>query len=107
MTGAILPLKRKTGIKEVYNRPQNKPLRNLGVYRLRGKTLILFKRSEVLAFLFSPESWNLHGPVDYRVSHGNIYAHGEAVGLTDDDLFDTGMTAKPPAGLTSLNSPKI
>ena len=74
----------------------NKPLRNLGIYTLRDKTLILFKRSEVLSFLFTEESWNLRGPVDYRVSHGGIYRHGMFTGCTDEELLDTGLTAKSP-----------
>jgi hypothetical protein len=81
----------------------NKPLRNLGVYTLSDKTLILLKRSESLSFLFSLQNWNLHGPVDYRVSHGNIYYHGERTQFTDDDLLDTGTTAKPPTLLIRLN----
>lgn len=75
----------------------NKPLRDLGIYTLRDKTLILLKRSEELSFLFTPEVWQRHGPVDYRVSHGHIYCHGEPTGLTDEDLLDTGQTAKPPS----------
>lgn len=75
---------------------QNKPLRNLGVYKLRDKPFILLKRSEVLSFLFSLENWQLHGPVEYRVSHGYIYQHGELTHLTDEDLVDTGTTATPP-----------
>ena len=75
---------------------ENKPLRNLGIYKLRDKSLILVKRSEVLSFLFSPELWDFHGPVDYRVSHGSIYCRGELTALTDDDLWDTGLTANPP-----------
>ena len=74
----------------------NRPLRNLGVYKLRDQRLILLKRSDVLSFLFSFENWQLHGPVDYRVSHGYIYSHGELTHLTDEDLSDTGMTANPP-----------
>jgi len=74
----------------------NKPLRDLGIYKLRDKTLIVLKRTEVLSFLFSLDNWNFHGPVDFRVSHGNIYAHGELTHLTDEDLFDTELTAKPP-----------
>ena len=74
----------------------NKPLRNRGVYQLRDRTLILLKRSDVLSFLFTPEGWNLHGPVDYRVSHGSIYCHGDLTGWTDEDLLDTGITANPP-----------
>lgn len=74
---------------------QNKPLRNFGIYKFRGKNLILLKRSEVLSFLFTPENWKLHGPVDYRVSHGNIYHHGEWTSWTDEDLIDTGATADP------------
>lgn len=77
---------------------ENKPLRSLGIYRLRDETLILVKRSEELSFLFSPQNWKLHGPVDYRVSHGNIYCLGQSTGLTDEDLVDTGQTAKPPLG---------
>ena len=76
--------------------PQNKPLRNLGIYKLKDNTLILLKRSEELSFLFSPKHWNLHGPVDYRVSHGEIYRNGELTTWTDEDLLDTGMTAQPP-----------
>ena len=75
----------------------NKPLRNLGIYKVRGQTLILWKRSEELSFLFSEQNWNLHGPVDYRVSHGMIFRHGGSTGETDDDLVDTGLTAKPPS----------
>ena len=81
----------------------NKPLRNLGIYQLRDKTLFLLKRSEELSFLFSPENWKRHGPVDYRVSHGNVYRHGESTVWTDEDLLDTGMTAKPPGGLVRLD----
>jgi len=76
---------------------QNKPLRNLGIYKLLDNTLILLKRSEVLSFLFSPEAWSRHGPVEYRVSHGHIYHHGELTQFSDDDLFDTGLTANPPS----------
>lgn len=75
---------------------QNKDLRSLGIYTLREKTLILLKRSEELSFLFSPENWAFRGPVDYRVSHGGIYRHGESTGLTDEDLVDTGRTANLP-----------
>jgi hypothetical protein len=75
---------------------QNKPLRNLGIYTLRDKTLILLKRSDVLSFLFTEQNWKLHGPVEYRVSHGGIYASGRSTGLTDEDLRDTGMTADAP-----------
>ena len=81
----------------------NKPLRDLGVYKLQDKTLILLKRSEVLAFLFTPERWYFHGPVEYRVSHGDIYCRGEFTLLTDADLLDTGLTANPPALLTLRN----
>lgn len=80
----------------------NKPLRDLGIYILHGKTLILQKRSEVLAFLFSEQNWHFHGPVDYRVSHGTIYAHGEFTLWTDEDLMDTGLTARLPALLTHI-----
>jgi hypothetical protein len=75
----------------------NKPVRDLGIYKLRDKTLILLKRSEELSFLFTPDSWHRRGPVDYRLSHGQIYCHGELTGLTDEDLLDTGMTAQPPS----------
>ncbi|HEU4869312.1 MAG TPA: hypothetical protein VFT08_00505 [Pyrinomonadaceae bacterium] len=79
----------------------NKPLRNYGIYTLLDGAFILFKRSEDLSFLFTFEGWSLHGPVDYRVSHGSIYKHGEPTSWTDEDLFDTGMTANPPR-LSSL-----
>ena len=85
---------------------QNKPLRNLGVYKLKDETLILLKRSEELSFLFSPKHWNLHGPVDYRVSHGDIYQYGELTTWTDDDLHDTGMTASPPNPSILVMTPK-
>lgn len=75
----------------------NKPLRNLGVYKLRHETLIALIRSQKLAFLFSEAHWKLHGPVDYRVSHGGIYHHGVSTGLRDEDLLDTGMTVDAPA----------
>ena len=78
------------------NFPENKPLRSLGVYKLRDKTLILFKRSAYLSFLFTPENWDRHGAVDYRVSHGKIYHHGRKTSLVDEDLIDTGATASPP-----------
>ena len=84
----------------------NKPLRNRGIYKLRDKTLIAFKRSEALAFLFSEENWNLHGPVDYRVSHGGIYRRGLSTGLRDEDLMDTGKTASPPGLSTLFNGKK-
>ena len=79
----------------------NKPLRNLGVYNLRNKTLILLKRSEELSFLFTPETWQFHGPVDYRVSHGDVYCRGELTGWTDNDLVDTGLTATTPPLISS------
>ena len=85
---------------------QNKPLRSLGIYNLRDETLILVKRSEELSFLFSPHNWKLHGPVDYRVSHGNIYCCGQYTGLTDEDLVDTGQTANPPTLSILLNGKK-
>ena len=75
----------------------NKPLRDYGIYTLRDQTLVLLKRSEFLSFLFAEERWNLRGPVEFRVSHGNIYWHGHKTGCTDEDLLDTGMTAKPPS----------
>lgn len=75
---------------------RNKPLRSLGVYKLRDKTVIALKRSEVLTFLFSEENWSRYGPVDYRVSHGSIYRRGLFIGLTDDDLIDTGKSANAP-----------
>ncbi len=74
----------------------NKPLRNLGVYLLLNRTLILLKRTDTLSFLFTPENWQLHGPVEYRVSHGQIFARGMPLTLSDEDLVDTGMTAEPP-----------
>jgi hypothetical protein len=74
----------------------NKPLRNLGIYKLRDKTFILFKRSEELSFLFTEHNWYFYGPVDYRVSHGIIYCRGRSTAWTDDDLSDTGLTANPP-----------
>lgn len=85
--GAVLTMKFHT----------NKPLRDRGIYLLCNKSLILVRRSEALSFLFSEQNWNFHGPVEYRVSHGDIYYHGERTTWTDDDLFDTGMTAKPPS----------
>ncbi len=84
----------------------NKPLRSLGVYTLRDKTLILLKRSEELSFLFSPEHWAFRGPVDYRVSHGGIYRRGQATGLTDEDLVDTGKSANAPATSILINGGK-
>ena len=72
---------------------QNKPLRSLGVYKFHEETLVLWKRSEELSFLFTMHNWNFHGPVEYRVSHGNIYCRGESTGFTDEDLEDTGMSA--------------
>jgi hypothetical protein len=80
---------------------QNKPLRNFGIYKLQDRTLILLYRSDVLSFLFSTENWYHHGPVDYRISHGSIYQHGELTKFIDEDLKDTGLTANPPS-LTSL-----
>ena len=82
---------------------QNKPLRNLGIYKLRDKTVIALKRSEELAFLFSEDNWNFRGPVDYRVSHGGIYRHGQFTGLRDEDLMDTGLAANEPTLSTLLN----
>lgn len=81
----------------------NKFLRNFGVYKLFDEKLILLKRTEELSFLFNEKSWNLRGPVDYRVSHGDIYRRGELTGWTDDDLLDTGMTANPPNELYLKN----
>ena len=73
----------------------NKPLRNLGIYLLRGEKLILLKRSDKLSFLFSERNWIFRGPVEYRVSHGEIYQHGNLTTLTDVDLFDTGLSVNP------------
>ena len=81
----------------------NKPLRNLGLYLLQNKTLILLKRSEELAFLFTQERWDLHGPVDFRVSHGKIFRHGHLTVWTDEDLFDTGFTAQTVKGMFLLD----
>jgi hypothetical protein len=86
---------------------QNKPLRDLGIYLLGDKTLILVKRSERLSFLFSEENWNFRGPVDFRVSHGGIYSHGQLTPWTDEDLLDTGMTANSPSLSTLLDGVKI
>jgi len=71
---------------------KNKALRSLGIYKLRGETLILLKRSEELSFLFNEASWQWYGAVSYRVSHGRIYRRGQSTGLTDEDLIDTGDT---------------
>ena len=87
--------------------PQNKPLRNLGIYTLNDRTLILVKRSEELSFLFTEQNWNFYGPVDYRVSHGGIYYHGELTTWTDEDLRDTGLTADRPNLSTFLDGKKI
>ena len=84
----------------------NKPLRDLGIYKLRDKTLILVKRSEVLSFLFTPDGWQRHGPVEYRVSHGHIYSHGQPTTFSDEDLLDTGLTANPPSLSTLLDGIK-
>ena len=86
---------------------RNKPLRNLGIYKLLDRTLILFKRSEALSFLFSFEGWNRHGPVEYRVSHGQIYQHGNRTPYTDEDLFDTGQTANPPSLSILVDNTKL
>ena len=75
---------------------ENKPLRDLGVYLLLNRTLILLKQTETLSFLFTPENWQLHGPVEYRVSHGHIYARGVLMALSDEDLIDTGKTTDLP-----------
>ena len=72
----------------------NKPLRNLGIYLFQGNKLILLKRSEQLSFLFSERNWIFRGPVEFRVSHGGIYHHGALTMWTDEDLLDTGITAK-------------
>jgi hypothetical protein len=85
----------------------NKPLRNLGVYILHDKTLILLRRSDEISFLFSEHNWHLHGPVDYRVSHGGIYRRGHATVWTDEDLFDTGVTAKPSNGLMPMDAEHV
>lgn len=81
----------------------NKPLRTLGIYTLRDETLILVKHSKDVSFLFSQENWNLHGPIDYRISHGVIYRRGQDTGLTDQDLVDTGKTSNLPTRSTFLN----
>ena len=86
---------------------QNKPLRNLGIYKLRDEMLILLNRSEDLSFLFSQQHWDLHGPIDYRVSHGMIFRHGQLTALIDEDLSDTGMTANAPDPLTYRIFPVI
>jgi hypothetical protein len=72
----------------------NKPLRNLGIYQLHGKKLILLKRSEELSFLFNERNWIFRGLVEYRVSHGGIYHHGELTMWADEDLVDTGITTR-------------
>lgn len=85
---------------------KNKALRSLGIYKLRDETLILLKRSEELAFLFSKTNWQLHGRVNYRVSHGRIYRQGISTELTDEDLTDTGETwnASTPSTLSKARS---
>lgn len=83
----------------------NKPLRNYGIYTLLEGTFVLLKRSDDLSFLFKTDKWNLHGPVDYRVSHGSIYQHGERTVFTDEDLFDTGKTARPPTLFALIDIP--
>ena len=102
----MLHLERQSGVVREMQLRQNKPIRNLGIYKLRDKTLIALKRSEELAFLFSEKNWNLHGPVDYRVSHGGIYCRGLSTGLTDEDLMDTGMTVNAPARSILLKGKK-
>jgi len=89
------------------NLRQNKALRSLGIYKLHEKTLVLLKRSEELSFLFTLQNWNFHGPVDYRVSHGNIYCRGELTGLTDEDLVDTGTSVNTPRLKTFLRGKKL
>ena len=83
---------------------KNKPLRTLGIYQLRDKTLILWKCTEALSFLFTRKNWDLRGPVDFRVSHGKIYSHGRKTALSDEDLVDTGETAKPPSFFVRLRN---
>lgn len=61
----------------------------------RSKRWLL--RQNSFRFFFSEQNWNFHGPVEYRVSHGDIYYHGGRTTWTDEDLLDTGMTAKPPS----------
>lgn len=85
----------------------NKPLRNFGIYTLLDGTFVLVKRSEDLSFLFTFERWSLHGPVDYRVSHGSIYKRGKLTSWTDEDLFDTGQTASPPSLTSLLDVPNL
>lgn len=85
----------------------NKPLRDLGIYELRGKLLILSKQSEALSFLFNEHNWHLHGPVDYRVSHGQIYRRGELTTFSDEDLVDTGRTAYPLTRFTFAGTRKL
>jgi len=68
-------------------------LRNCGIYTLDGLPLVVLKRSDLLYFLFTQKNWNLHGPVEYRVSHGQIYHHGILTSWTDADLVDTGISA--------------
>lgn len=73
-------------------------LRERGVYLLNGIEFVAVKRTTEIFFLFSRENWELRGPVDYRLSHGKIFKHGELTTWGPDDLFDTGQTADSPAG---------
>ena len=102
----MLHLECQSGVVREMQLRQNKPIRNLGIYKLRDKMLIALKRSEELAFLFSEKNWNQHGPVDYRVSHGGIYCRGLSTGLTDEDLMDTGMTVNAPTRAILLKGKK-
>ena len=71
-------------------------LRERGIYTLAGVELVAVKRTEEIFFLFTETSWNLHGPVSYRLSHGHIYERGELTGWDERDLVDTGRTSRPP-----------
>ena len=89
------------------NLVKNRPLRSLGVYKLQDQTFILLKRSEELSFLFTPKHWYFHGPVDYRVSHGEIYCRGDLTIWTDQDLVDMGIDAKPRSLSTLMDGRKV
>ena len=69
-------------------------LRERGIYTLGGTELVAVGGPDEVTFLFTPHDWDIHGAVNYRLSHGPNFEPGNPTEWIDKDLVDTGRTAR-------------
>ncbi len=78
-------------------------LRERGIYRLAGWREFVAARGRDGSFcLFTPQSWEAGGVLDYRVMpSGRLVYRGAITSWSVGDLADTGETAAPQRRLKS------